>query len=130
MVSIPIKASFLSLVFGLSLSSGSYADGNYVADKCVRIYCKNDVKSKVRNLKGHGIFFPAAYDSQGKSYMLDSQALFLIIGFCGGESLKNGLFATDASKLETMAPWVQLRGTKHLDTTEEAVAKCTKMEKK
>jgi len=82
------------------------------AKNCLRIYCRKDAKTKLRNPKGHGEFFSAYYDSKGKRYIVDGNQYKETHGVCEkqyniGES--DALFGTDADARESIAPWVTIK---------------------
>jgi|GEM_PF-5339842 len=73
----------------------------FVAD-CVRLYCGKDVNKKVKNDQGHGKFFPASYNEKTKIYSIPTSTYSDVLNNdCGGKTL----FATNAKKAESIAPW-------------------------
>lgn len=101
-----MKNLIVSVLFSLisALTIGTAA----IAEPCLRVYCKEDTGTKVKNASGHGKFFAAKEISKGKMYYLGTQEFITVRSKCG---LPTGvdLVGTDADKAETITSWLKVK---------------------
>jgi|GEM_PF-2902721 len=113
---LPKRDAFAFLVSMVTISTLSYAQTSPEVDHCVRIYCKKDVSTKVRDDEtGHGSFAAAYYDKKTNTYLVDPIVMASAVVDCRVHyNMKipldvKTLPGTDASKFEKIAPWIVIR---------------------
>jgi len=130
----------LMLVTALAMSAISYA-GTHQANNCVRIYCKDDVKTKLRNVEGHGDVHSAFYDTSREQYVVQRTNFAIALARCAhwdrdidldnlGHKLdERHLYGTDASKMESFAPWIRIYAADEGDVIKNN-PKCGELQKR